>query len=121
MSRTSDPLTRFGPFLRQNRARIASSPRLRAMFQSLVLVDTMNHLRPEIPGRVVVLVDAVVQPLIKETRTVSLQLVINFMEMPVIVWKARLLRTATPGCCCSVTKKFGPCPQIHSTLCKRRC
>jgi hypothetical protein len=33
------------------------------MSQSLAFVDGMNHLRPEIPGRMVALVDALVQPL----------------------------------------------------------
>jgi hypothetical protein len=53
-------LTRIVLLLRPDRIRLASSPRLRALFQPLVLVDSMNHLRPKIPGRVVVLVDTLV-------------------------------------------------------------
>jgi hypothetical protein len=48
--------------LRPDRIRLASSPRLRALFQPLVLVDSMNHLRPKIAGGVVALVDTLVQP-----------------------------------------------------------
>ena len=33
------------------------------MYRPLVLVDGMNHLCPEIPGRAVALVDALIQPL----------------------------------------------------------
>jgi hypothetical protein len=33
------------------------------MSQSLIFMDGVNHLRPEIPGRVVALVNTLVQPL----------------------------------------------------------
>src|SRR3981189_2669830 len=56
-------LTRIALLLRPDRIRLASSPRLRALFQPLVLVDSMNHLRPKIAGGVVALVDTLVQPL----------------------------------------------------------
>jgi len=45
-----------------NPARLASSPRIRAIYGPLAFVDGMNHLGPEIPGGVVALVDALVQP-----------------------------------------------------------
>jgi hypothetical protein len=46
--------------LRPDDARLGSSPSLRAQYQPLEFMDGMNHLRPEIPGRVVVLVDTLV-------------------------------------------------------------
>jgi hypothetical protein len=55
-------LTRFALLLRLARTRLAGSSRLRALFQPLVFVDGMNHLRPEIAIGVVALVDTLVQP-----------------------------------------------------------
>jgi hypothetical protein len=55
-------LTSFALALRPDDAQLGSSPRLRALFQPLVLVDSMNHLRPKIAGGVVALVDTLVQP-----------------------------------------------------------